>query len=68
MKQERPDLYYEEVDEIIINFNNFIKDADVIKERSKTMLAILFHHLDDILGGHTVKDKAWEQFHILKKC
>ena len=27
MKQDRPDLDYKEVDESIINLNNFIKDA-----------------------------------------
>ena len=62
MKQDRPDLYYKEVDESLINLDNFIKDADVVKEGSTAILAILFYYLDDILGGHPVKEKAWEQF------
>ena len=62
MKQDRPDLYYKEVDESLTNLNDFIKDADVNKRNSTGMLAILFHHLDDELEGHTVEDKAWEQF------
>ena len=62
MKQDRPDLYYKEVDESLINIDNFIKDADVIKRGSTAIIATLFYYLDDILGGHPVKDKAWEQF------
>ena len=58
MKQDGPDLHYKEVDESIINLNNFIKDADVIKDGSTAILAILFHYLDDILRGHPVKDEA----------
>ena len=60
-KQDTPDLYYKEVDESLINLNNFIKNADVIKEGSTAILAILFYCLDDVLGGHPVKEKAWEQ-------
>ena len=62
MKQDRPDLYYKEVDESLINLHNFIKDADVIKNESTAKLATIFYYLDDILGGHPIKERAWEQF------
>ena len=62
MKQAAPHLHYKKVDESIINLNDFITDADVIKKGSTAILAILFHYLDEILGGHPVKEKAWEQF------
>ena len=62
IKQDRPDLYYKKVDEALINLNNFMKDADVEKRGSTAILATLFYYLDDILGGHHDKDKAWEQF------
>ena len=62
MKQDRPDLYYKEIDDSVINLNDFTTDADVIKEGSIAMLAILFYYLDDILGEHPAKEKAWEQF------
>ena len=62
IKQDRPDLYYKEVDNDLINLNNFIKEADIHRNESTTTLAILFYYLDDILGGHPTKQKAWEQF------
>ena len=62
MKQDRPDLHYKDVDEGMINLNDFVKDADVIKRRSTAILATLFYYLDDILGRHPVKDEAWKQF------
>ena len=62
IKQDRPDLYYKEVDNDLIDLNNFIKEADIYKNESSTILAILFYYLDDILGGHPIKEKAWEQF------
>ena len=67
MKQDRPDLYHKEVDESIINLNNFIKDADVIKKGSTAISTILFYYLDDVLGGNHVKDEAWEQFSHFEK-
>ena len=62
MKQDRPDLYYKEVNESLINLDNFIKDADIMKRGSTAKIATLFYYLDDILGGHPDKEKAWEQF------
>ena len=62
MKYDRPDLYYKKVDESLINLDNFIKDADITKSGSTAKLALLFYYLDDILGGHPIEEKAWEQF------
>ena len=62
MKQDRPDLYYKEVHESVINLDNFIKNADVTKRGSTAKIATFFYYLDDILGGHPNKEKAWEQF------
>ena len=62
IKQDRPDLYYKEVDASLINLNNFIDESDVYKTGSSAILAILFYYLDDILGGHPIEEKAWEQF------
>ena len=41
--------------------HDFVNDADVKKNGSTAILATLFHHLDYILGGHPVKEKAWAQ-------
>ena len=50
MKQDRLDLHYKEVDEFIINLNDFIKDPDVIEEGSTAMLALLiYYYWKDIL-------------------
>ena len=62
IKMDRPDLYYVSVDPSLINVNNFINNADVYKTESHATLAILFYYLDDILGGHPLEEKAWEQF------
>ena len=62
LKRDRSDLQYEEVDESLINLDNFIKQADVYERGSTGMLEILFYYLDDVLGGHHVEDKAWEEF------
>ena len=62
IKMDRPDLYYVAVDPSLINLENFITDADVYKTESSAVLAILFYYLDDILGGHPIQHKAWEQF------
>ena len=62
MKQDRPDLYYKEVNKDLINLDNFIKEADVTKSETAARIATLFYYLDDILGGHSVEEKAWEQF------
>ena len=71
IKTDRPDLYYVNIDPTLIDLNTFIKDADVYKTADSATLAILFYYLDDILGGHPSKKKAWEQFKhsetILKK-
>ena len=68
MKQDRPDLYYKEIDESIINLNDFIKDADVIKEGSTAILAILFYYLDDTLRGDILlRIKPGNSFQIPKK-
>ena len=61
LKQDIPDLYCKEVEESLINLDAFIKEAEV-KRESTAKLAILFHHLNDMLEGHPVEDKAWEQF------
>ena len=49
MKQDRPDLYYKEVDADLINLDDFINEAHVTKRGSTAKLAILFHYLEDIL-------------------
>ena len=43
------------------------KDAGVVKRALTATLAILFHHLGDVSGGHPVEDKAWEQFSQFEK-
>ena len=48
MKQDRPELHYEDVDESTISLNNFIKHSDVSKRGSTAILAILFYHLEDM--------------------
>ena len=58
IKQDRLELYNKEIDESLINVDNFINDADVVKRRSMAVLTILLHYLDDILGGYPVKDEA----------
>ena len=35
MKQDRSELHYKEVDEFIINLNDFIKDEDAIKKEQQ---------------------------------
>ena len=62
IKLDRPDLYYVNIDPDLINLDNFISDADVCKSTSSATLAMLFYYLDDILGGHPLETKAWEQF------
>ena len=62
MKQDATNLFYKQVDESLINADNFIQDADVVKRGSTSILANLFQCLDGILGGYPVKGEAWEQF------
>ena len=67
MKQDGHDLHHKDVDESIIDSTDFLRDADVNKKGSTVILAILFYHLDDILGGHPVKDEALAQFSHAEK-
>ena len=61
MNQDRPDLYYKQVDADLINLENFINEADVTKRRSTPTSAGI--SLVDIM----LKRKPGNSFLTLKR-
>ena len=73
IKNDRKDLYYIDIDANNINKSHFNKDSDItyLPQYNKYRIALIFNYLDDILGGHTNEQSAWDQYYhsetILKR-
>ena len=63
IKNDKPNLYYIDVDKASIDLTHFRKDSEVQVSKHIARLATLFYYLDDILGGHRQKSMAWQQFY-----
>ena len=62
IKTDKPHLYYTTVNASDIDTSSFISESDVYTKNGRTTIALIFHYLDDILGGHKKRSIAWKQF------
>lgn len=62
IKHDRPDLYYISVPGKTVNPSHFRRNADIQFVGDRCLLPLIFHYLDDILGGHRLCSKAWTQW------
>jgi len=63
-KHDKPHIYYKYVDVCDVNRLNFRSDSDITydSERMQYKIALVDSYVDDILGGHSCEDTAWEQW------
>ena len=61
MKNDNSNLYHATVEASSIDTSSFITDSGIQTRNGLTTIALIFNHLDDILGGHQQNSIAWKQ-------
>ena len=67
IKSDRQNIYYVSASTQSVNTDNFMQGSDIHVTDDITTIALIFHYLDDILGGHREPDIAWKQFRHSEK-